>query len=179
MGVVKLRRVPWATTIGGLLPATSTGIEPLKLPQRWLDAKAALDPKIPLNFISTSDIIGGNSGSPVVDASGALVGLIFDGNITSLANRYVYADATQRAVSVDSAAIPRGAPEGLWGRVAREGADRRSGGSARGSGGNGGYKITAASAPNAWSGPQAWIRHRDSALTPGRATVPIACLSPT
>ena len=118
IGVVKgYDHVPWATTIGGLF-AHATGTDPLKLPPRWLAAKGALDPKTPLDFISTDDIIGGNSGSPVVDASGALVGLVFDGNITSLANRYVYGETTQRAVSVDTAAILEGlrkvyAEEGL------------------------------------------------------------------
>ncbi len=108
VGVVKgYDRVPWATTFGGLF-AHATGTDPLKLPARWLEAKASLEPKTPFNFISTDDIIGGNSGSPVVDASGALVGLVFDGNITSLGNRYVYAETTQRAVSVDTAAILEG-----------------------------------------------------------------------
>ncbi len=95
---------PWATTFGGLF-AHANGTEPRKLPQRWLDAKDKLDPKTPMNFVSTDDIIGGNSGSPAVDANGKLVGLVFDGNITSLGNRYVYADTTQRAVSVDAACI--------------------------------------------------------------------------
>jgi hypothetical protein len=108
VGVVKgYDHVPWATTLGGLF-AHATGTDPLRLPKRWLDAKAAVDPKTPFDFVSTNDIIGGNSGSPVVDASGALVGLIFDGNLTSLANRYVYAETTQRAVSVDTAAILEG-----------------------------------------------------------------------
>ncbi len=129
VGVVKgYGHVPWDTTFGGLF-AHATGTDPLKLPQRWLhaapppprhlnpgedgleDYKAlptGLDPKTPFNFVSTNDIIGGNSGSPVVDAAGNLVGLIFDGNISSLANRYVYGDATQRAVSVDTAGILEG-----------------------------------------------------------------------
>jgi hypothetical protein len=105
IGTVKgFGATPWATTYGGLF-AHATKADPLKLPQSWLDAKAKLDPKTPMNFVSTDDIIGGNSGSPVVDAGGKLVGLIFDGNITSLGNRYVYGDTTQRAVSVDSACI--------------------------------------------------------------------------
>ena len=105
IGTVKgFGTTPWATTFGGLF-AHATKADPRKLPQRWLDAKDKLDPKTPMDFISTDDIIGGNSGSPVVDANGKLVGLVFDGNITSLGNRYVYGDTTQRAVSVDSACI--------------------------------------------------------------------------
>jgi hypothetical protein len=96
--------VPWDTTIGGLY-AHASGKDPLKLPQRWIDAKSKMDPKVPMNFVSTDDIIGGNSGSPAIDAAGSLVGLIFDGNITSLGNDYVYGETTQRAVSVDSACI--------------------------------------------------------------------------
>jgi hypothetical protein len=112
VGVVKGYRehgrdVPWATDFGGLF-AHATGKAPLALPQRWLDARASLTPGTRFDFVSTDDATGGSSGSPVVNAAGNLVGLLFDGNITSLTNTYVYGDATQRSVSVDSAAILEG-----------------------------------------------------------------------
>jgi hypothetical protein len=85
--------------------AHATGVSPRKLPKRWLDAQSTVNPKAPLDFVSTNDIIGGNSGSPVLNAKGELVGLIFDGNLSSLANRFVYGETKQRAVSVDTAAM--------------------------------------------------------------------------
>jgi hypothetical protein len=96
--------VAWTTDFAGMY-AHATGADPFKLPKRWLDAKASLAQKTPFDFVSTNDIIGGNSGSPVVNANGELVGLIFDGNISSLPNRFVYGESTQRAVSVDSAGM--------------------------------------------------------------------------
>jgi hypothetical protein len=75
------------------------------LPQRWLDRKGAIDMSVPFNFVHGMDIIGGNSGSPVVDKKGELVGLIFDGNIESLPGRYFYDEKINRAVSVDARAI--------------------------------------------------------------------------
>jgi hypothetical protein len=98
------KAIPATTDFGGMY-AHATGVDPYKLPQRWLDRKAKVDPKVSLNFVSTNDIIGGNSGSPVVDAGCALVGLIFDGNLSSLPNRFVYREVTERAVSVDSAGM--------------------------------------------------------------------------
>jgi Peptidase S46 len=75
------------------------------LPQRWLDKRGALDPSVPFNFAHKVDIIGGNSGSPVIDRKGELVGLIFDGNIESLPGNYFYDEAVNRGVSVDARAI--------------------------------------------------------------------------
>ncbi len=75
------------------------------LPQSWLDAKAALDPSTPMNLSTTNDIIGGNSGSPLVNRRGEVVGLIFDGNIFSLGGDFGYDAARNRAVSVDSRAL--------------------------------------------------------------------------
>lgn len=75
------------------------------LPQRWLDKRSALTPSMPFNFVHKVDIIGGNSGSPVIDRKGELVGLIFDGNIESLPGNYFYDEAVNRGVSLDARAI--------------------------------------------------------------------------
>jgi hypothetical protein len=75
------------------------------LAQRWVDNKAGLDLKVPFDFVSTNDIVGGNSGSAVVNKKGELVGLIFDGNIQSLPGYFVYEEPINRAVSVDARAI--------------------------------------------------------------------------
>jgi len=75
------------------------------LPQKWLDAKPRMELKTPYNFASTNDIIGGNSGSPVVDRHGELVGLAFDGNMESNAGRFYYDGRANRTVSVDARAI--------------------------------------------------------------------------
>ena len=75
------------------------------LPKSWLDAKGALQLDTPFNFVSTHDIIGGNSGSPVFNRAGEVVGLIFDGNIQSLVGNYGYSDVQSRSVSVDSRGI--------------------------------------------------------------------------
>ncbi len=76
-----------------------------RLPRRWLEAKPRLDLTTPYNFASTHDIIGGNSGSPVVNIQGELVGLAFDGNLESLAGRYVYDGRANRTVNLDARAI--------------------------------------------------------------------------
>jgi len=78
---------------------------PFDLPQRWVDKKSALNPATKYNFVSDADIIGGNSGSPVVNKENEFVGIIFDGNIQSLVLDCIYTDKEARAVSVDSAAI--------------------------------------------------------------------------
>ncbi|MEY2498850.1 MAG: hypothetical protein QOD12_2406 [Verrucomicrobiota bacterium] len=78
---------------------------PFDLPQRWIDKKSALNPETKFDFVTDADIIGGNSGSPVVNKANEFVGIIFDGNIQSLVLDCIYTDKQSRAVSVDSAAI--------------------------------------------------------------------------
>jgi hypothetical protein len=99
--------VPWKTSFFGLYghSADFDDQEPFKLPARWVEKRGALDLATPMNFVLTADIIGGNSGSPVVNTKGELVGLIFDGNIESLVWRYVYTDEKGRAVAVHSKAL--------------------------------------------------------------------------
>ncbi len=101
--------IPAYTTMGGAFEHADKhhNEPPYKLPQSWHDAKAkrAFRLDTPLNFISTADIIGGNSGSPVVNRENEVVGLIFDGNIDSLVLDFAYDDRLARAVSVDSRAI--------------------------------------------------------------------------
>jgi hypothetical protein len=75
------------------------------LPARWVDPPAELDLATPLNFVATADIIGGNSGSPVIDQNHKVVGLVFDGNIESLPGDYIYLPEVNRCVSVDARGI--------------------------------------------------------------------------
>jgi hypothetical protein len=97
---------PW-TTMGGTFEhaAAHANREPFALPQSWIDRKDRLNPGTPFNFVSTADIIGGNSGSPLVDRQGQFVGIIFDGNLQSLVWDFVFTEKEGRAISVHSAAI--------------------------------------------------------------------------
>jgi hypothetical protein len=97
---------PWTTFYGLYDRAYSFGLKnPYELPARYLERRNKLDLTTPLDFVSTCDIIGGNSGSPVVNRKGEFVGLIFDGNIESLVGDYVYSGERNRAVAVHSSAL--------------------------------------------------------------------------
>jgi hypothetical protein len=82
-----------------------TGREPFALPESWLTSKDRLDLKTRFNFVTTNDIIGGNSGSPVIDRHAQIIGLVFDGNIHSLGGDYGFDPAVNRTVAVHSDAI--------------------------------------------------------------------------
>ena len=101
---------PWATTFYGLY---GRGVEfgnsyPFDIPKPWLDNQADIDMSKRVCFSSTNDIVGGNSGSCVVDKSLRVVGLIFDGNIESLPNDFYFTSEIARAVSVHTDAILAG-----------------------------------------------------------------------
>ncbi len=101
------KQIPAFTDFAGLYQrsAEHDNKPPFDLPQRWIDKKANLNLATHFNFVSNADIIGGNSGSPVVNKADEFVGIIFDGNIQSLVLDCIYSDKQARAVSVDSAAI--------------------------------------------------------------------------
>jgi len=101
------KQIPAFTNFAGLYQrsAEHDNKAPFDLPQRWIDKKSNLNLSTHFNFVSDADIIGGNSGSPVVNRAGEFVGIIFDGNIQSLVLDCIFSDKQARAVSVDSAAI--------------------------------------------------------------------------
>jgi len=101
------KRIPYATTMDGAYEhAAEHGDKPpYQLPDSWIKAKSKLNFSTPLNFVSTADIIGGNSGSPTMNQAGEVVGIIFDGNIQSLPWNFAYSDKIGRAVSVDARGI--------------------------------------------------------------------------
>jgi len=98
------KKVAPFTTLGGLYQRSDQFKRefPYNLPQRWWDKKGDVMLSTPFNFVSTNDIIGGNSGSPTINRNGELVGLIFDGNIQSLVGDFMYDPSVNRAISVDS-----------------------------------------------------------------------------
>jgi hypothetical protein len=101
------KQIPAFTDFAGLYQrsAEHDNKPPFDLPKRWIDKKANLNLATHFNFVSDADIIGGNSGSPVVNKENEFVGIIFDGNIQSLVLDCIYTDRQARAVSVDSTAI--------------------------------------------------------------------------
>nr|HEX4318357.1 S46 family peptidase [Kofleriaceae bacterium] len=98
------QRVAPFTYMGGAFDR-ATGQAPFALPKTWLDARSKIDGRVPFDFVTTNDIIGGNSGSPIFDKNLNIVGLVFDGNIESLAGDFWYDDTANRAVGVSSAAL--------------------------------------------------------------------------
>ncbi len=101
------KKVAPFTTLGGLYDrSTQFKSEfPYNLPSRWVEKKSAVNLSTQFNFVSTNDIIGGNSGSPTINKKGELVGLIFDGNIQSLVGDFIYDESVNRAISVDVRAM--------------------------------------------------------------------------
>jgi hypothetical protein len=95
---------PFTTLLAGAFDR-ATGADPFRLPDSWIRNKNRLDLSTPMDLVTTNDIIGGNSGSPLINRRGEVAGLVFDGNIHSLGGDYGYDPAVNRAVAVDSAAL--------------------------------------------------------------------------
>jgi hypothetical protein len=100
-------RVPWKTTIGGMFARSASfdGRPPFELPKQVAAHRADLDPDTPLDYVNDCDTVGGNSGSPVLDRDARFVGILFDGNVETLAWDYVFTTGRARSVVVHPAAI--------------------------------------------------------------------------
>ncbi|MBL8753709.1 MAG: S46 family peptidase [Planctomycetes bacterium] len=100
-------RAPWRTVFQGMFARSAEfdGLPPYDLPREWLLAKDRIDLQAAVDFVCTVDSAGGNSGSPVVNRKGEFTGLLFDGNIESLANRFLYGERVERSVCVHPQAI--------------------------------------------------------------------------
>jgi hypothetical protein len=100
----KGEKIPWATNFTGLY-RRATGADPFALPPSWIRNKTRLKQSTPFNFVTTNDTHGGNSGSPTVNTKGEVIGILFDGNIEGLPNRFVFRDNRERSVHVASQGI--------------------------------------------------------------------------
>ncbi len=98
------KQVPYRTTIGGTF-ARATGAPPFDLAPAFAAHEKTIDPDVTYDFVTTNDIIGGNSGSPVIGRAGTVIGAAFDGNIDSLGGNYGYDRTVNRTVVVSTAAI--------------------------------------------------------------------------
>ena len=98
---------PWHTNFWGRYARSAAfgGKPPFDLGTKWTERQRSLEMSTPLNFVATLDLIGGSSGSPVINRNGEIVGIIFDVNLEGLGGRFAYTDEKARAIIVDSRAI--------------------------------------------------------------------------
>lgn len=98
------RTVEPFTRVGGLY-ARATDAAPFRLPESWIEARGAMNPQTPFAYVTTNDIAGGNSGSPVLNARGEVIGTAFDGNIHSIAGAFAYDERLNRTVVLSTAVM--------------------------------------------------------------------------